>query len=87
MKKRLIAFALLFITTNALSAKSIYTRVLYMNCAEYADISQGIAIMAGVNYGTSLIVWRASYDGCIAYQLETFKELSEDDIDDGDDPK
>jgi len=71
---------MVFATSSLVNANSsVEDEYLNMNCHNFAEIAQGMAMMNGFSYGASLSIWEAAYDGCIFYQIDNLVELEEEE--------
>lgn len=54
----------------------------YADCDEFAEVSQGIALLNGSSYEDSLNVFIGAYDACVEYNISILVEVDLEDLED-----
>lgn len=81
MKKVIFALVFVFFTGTFVNASSNTLEDNYVDCDEYASVTQGISLLAGFSYEESLNVFINAYDACVGYNLANLVEIEEEEID------
>ena len=80
MKKIILSLVFVFTMGTMVNANSKNATAFSLDCHEYADITQGISLLAGFSYGDSLSIWANAYSACVGYNMSSLVEIEEDEL-------
>lgn len=77
----MLALVLIFALGTAANASSHNYSSEPVDCDNYANVTQAIALMNGWSYEDSLIIWANAYSSCVRLNMENLVEIEEFDDD------